>query len=55
MLVGLRWWSKILEDGSEEWIFECMQDDQQANKVDSGVFWIVNYVTPIVWLVFGIL
>ena len=24
ILVGLRWWSQIREDGTEEWIFESM-------------------------------
>ena len=26
ILVGLRWWSKIKEDGTEEWIFESLGD-----------------------------
>ena len=52
MLVGLRWWSHIKEDGTEEWVFESMGENRNSNGVDSKVFWISCYVTPIVWAVF---
>ena len=26
LLVGLRWWSYVREDGSNEWIFESLED-----------------------------
>lgn len=53
--MGLRWWSQIKEDGSEEWIYESMSGDRKANSVDSTIFWLVAYATPIVWLVFAIM
>ena len=28
ILVGLRWWSQIREDGTEEWIFESMGEER---------------------------
>jgi Eukaryotic protein of unknown function (DUF846) len=52
-LVGLRWWSMIHEDGREEWIYES-QDVKQENAADSRVFWVANYLTPIVWVMFMI-
>lgn len=48
--MGLRWWSQINEDGSEEWIFESLPG-AKANAVDSTMFWGACYITPIVWIV----
>lgn len=53
LLVGLRWWNEIKEDGSEEWIFESKENREQ-NPVDSRVFWVSLYAAPIIWVVFGI-
>lgn len=55
MLVGLRWWSQINEEGLEEWIFESMGDEWVQNAVDSKVFWMGLYATFGVWLVFACL
>jgi len=38
ILVGLRWWSRIKDDGKEEWIFESLPE-RNSNKVDTRVFW----------------
>ena len=54
MLVGLRWWSHIKPDGTEEWVFESFGGDQKANQIDSTVFWLVSYITPLVWLILAI-
>lgn len=54
MLVGLRWWSQIKPDGTEEWIYESFGGDQKASQLDSTVFWLVSYVTPLIWLILGI-
>ncbi|KAI9360810.1 hypothetical protein DFJ73DRAFT_957114 [Zopfochytrium polystomum] len=53
LLVGLRWWSEIKEDGSEVWIFESKENRVQ-NPVDYRVFWFSLYATPAVWIVFGL-
>ena len=50
----MRWWSRIKEDGSEEWIFESMEAGRQVNKVDKWFFWTGLYLGPIIWLVLGI-
>ena len=31
ILVGLRWWSEIKEDGSEEWVFESLDLSRLMN------------------------
>ena len=53
-MVGLRWWSAIKDDGTEEWYFESLGGDQKPSKVDSTVFWAANYTVPILWFVFAI-
>lgn len=51
LLVGLRWWSYVREDGSNEWIFESLEDMAEISPLDSRIFWTSLYVTPIIWLV----
>mmetsp|Transcript_85304 Transcript_85304/g.117744 ORF Transcript_85304/g.117744 Transcript_85304/m.117744 type:complete len:111 (+) Transcript_85304:509-841(+) len=28
--------------------------DRENNAVDSRVFWVTNYVTPLLWIIFGL-
>ncbi|DAZ92980.1 TPA: hypothetical protein N0F65_004355 [Lagenidium giganteum] len=49
LLVGLRWWNKINEDGTNEWIFESHEDMTGIDPLDSRVFWTGLYVTPAIW------
>ncbi len=54
LLVGLRWWSEVGDDGSE-WKFESLQEGQRAvNTFDSRIFWMVLYGTPLVWVLLGL-
>mmetsp|Transcript_41013 Transcript_41013/g.30163 ORF Transcript_41013/g.30163 Transcript_41013/m.30163 type:complete len:200 (-) Transcript_41013:83-682(-) len=57
LLVGLRWWSEIKEDGREEWVFESVDEagQKQVGATDSFVFWTTLYLTPIVWLFFALM
>ena len=57
LLVGLRWWNYIREDGTSEWIFESRATDEsyagpKPNPAESRVFWISLYVCPFVWVFF---
>ncbi|KAJ3097487.1 Golgi apparatus membrane protein TVP23 A [Phlyctochytrium planicorne] len=45
LLVGLRWWNEIHEDGS---------NNRVVNNVDSRVFWVALYATPAIWALFGV-
>ncbi|GJQ11127.1 hypothetical protein GpartN1_g2918.t1 [Galdieria partita] len=55
LLVGLRWWNEVQEDGSTRWRFESKEDPTyKPNKVDSRVFWWSMYLTPLLWVVLGI-
>lgn len=49
LLVGLRWWSYVREDGSNEWVFESLEDMAEISLLDSNLFWITLYSTPVIW------
>jgi hypothetical protein len=49
LLVGLRWWSYVRDDGSNEWIFESLEDMAELSPFDGNVFWGALYATPVVW------
>jgi len=51
LLVGLRWWNYVKEDGSTEWIFESLDSDElnEVNSNDSRVFWVGLYAPVLVW------
>ena len=51
LLVGLRWWSYVREDGSNEWIFESLEDMAEITGFDSRIFWGALYITPACWTV----
>lgn len=55
LLVGLRWWNDIKEDGKSEWVFESRSDKTALNKTDSRVFWYSLYITSAVWILMGLL
>lgn len=49
LLVGLRWWSMIKEDGSSEFIFESLQDMSDIAALDSRIFWWGMYAAIGSW------
>jgi len=54
LLVGLRWWNEVKEDGTNVWIFESKPDSRQVHPADSMLFWGALYATPAVWVVLGL-
>ncbi|EGC29330.1 hypothetical protein DICPUDRAFT_93170 [Dictyostelium purpureum] len=54
LLVGLRWWNEIKEDGSNNWIFESVQDKSQINPAESLLFWGPTILLPVIWIFFMI-
>lgn len=43
LMVGLRWWNEVSENGGSEWRFETLQEGQRAvDKKDSFLFWTVG-------------
>ena len=47
--MGLRWWSNVKEDGTNEWVFESLDNMAELQPADSKLFWIGLYVNPAVW------
>ncbi|KAJ2454933.1 hypothetical protein EV183_001194 [Coemansia sp. RSA 2336] len=54
LLVGLRWWNEVREDGTNEWIFESRDVSVPVNASDSRIFWTVLYATPAIWSLLAI-
>eukprot|EP00871_Galdieria_phlegrea_P001076 jgi/Galph1/196/GphlegSOOS_G4952.1 len=55
LLVGLRWWNEVGEDGSTRWRFESKEDPSYTpNKIDKRVFWWSMYLSPLLWVILGI-
>ncbi|CCM00954.1 uncharacterized protein FIBRA_03001 [Fibroporia radiculosa] len=50
ILVGLRYWNQVDEDGESYWVFESRDPSRPANPVDSRMFWIALYAFPLFWL-----
>ena len=53
LMVGLRWWNEVKEDGSNVWMFESAPEGTTIHPTDSVVFWGGLYLTPLVWLLFA--
>eukprot|EP00762_Andalucia_godoyi_P002430 ANDGO_02766.mRNA.1 Golgi apparatus membrane protein TVP23 len=50
ILVGLRWWNEVKDDGENQWFFESAAPGTfVADPVDSRVFWGSLYITPVLW------
>ncbi|KAK1664668.1 hypothetical protein QYE76_052827 [Lolium multiflorum] len=56
ILVGLRWWNEINDEGNSVWMFECLDEQSLArmNKKDSWLFWWTLYLAAAAWVVLGI-
>ena len=46
ILIGLRWWNEVKEDGTEVWRFESSHEDK-GKSIDTTIFWISLYIGPI--------
>ena len=55
LLVGLRWWNEVTDDGSSTWIFESLSDTSRIRTFDSRLFWVSLFLTPLIWSILGTL
>nr|CAG8434757.1 10151_t:CDS:2 [Entrophospora candida] len=53
LLVGLRWWNDIQEDGSNMWMFESHDPSRPVSPTDSHIFWVSLYAPIVIWIFFG--
>ena len=52
LLVGMRWWNNINDEGNNDWVFESLEDMSDVGAVDARVFWWALYMTPTIWTFF---
>ncbi|XP_005936212.1 Golgi apparatus membrane protein TVP23 homolog B [Haplochromis burtoni] len=54
LLVGLRWWNQVDENGKSHWVFESKKTHSKNTKssAESRVFWLGLLVCPIFWILF---
>lgn len=54
LLVGLRWWNYVDEDGKSQWIFESRKkkSGKKLHATESRLFWLGLIVCPIIWTFF---
>ncbi|KAM9394078.1 Golgi apparatus membrane protein TVP23 homolog B [Pholidichthys leucotaenia] len=54
LLVGLRWWNQVDDNGSSRWIFESRKGHRAAvtSSAESRLFWLGLIVCPIFWILF---
>ncbi|KAG5439858.1 hypothetical protein PCANB_000140 [Pneumocystis canis] len=53
-LVKLRWWNEVNHNGENRWAFESANFQNKQNSIDSNLFWLILYLVPVIWLIFGI-
>ncbi|KAG7242837.1 hypothetical protein INR49_018092 [Caranx melampygus] len=54
LLVGLRWWNQVDEDGKSHWVFESKErhGPNTTSSAESRIFWLGLIVCPIFWIIF---
>ncbi|KAL4708629.1 hypothetical protein ACJJTC_001068 [Scirpophaga incertulas] len=53
LLVGLRWWNYVDDDGKSHWVFECKQN--RVNRNESRLFWMGLILCPLIWCGFFVI
>uniref|UniRef100_A0A3P9JHU7 Golgi apparatus membrane protein TVP23 homolog n=1 Tax=Oryzias latipes TaxID=8090 RepID=A0A3P9JHU7_ORYLA len=55
LMVGLRWWNQVDDDGRSHWVFESRKGSgkQQVSNSDSRIFWLGLIICPIIWVLFA--
>ncbi|KAM9346566.1 Golgi apparatus membrane protein TVP23 homolog B [Symphorus nematophorus] len=54
LLVGLRWWNQVDEDGRSHWVFEAKKKPSlsSTSSAESRIFWLGLIVCPVFWVMF---
>ncbi|CAL8302853.1 unnamed protein product [Lota lota] len=54
LMVGLRWWNQVDDNGESHWVFESRKGTgkQQTGNSESRIFWLGLVVCPVLWVVF---
>uniref|UniRef100_A0A914WHA2 Golgi apparatus membrane protein TVP23 homolog n=1 Tax=Plectus sambesii TaxID=2011161 RepID=A0A914WHA2_9BILA len=49
LLVGMRWWNFVDNDGNNHWKFETRQDQSKIHPMEARVFWLALVLCPLIW------
>ncbi|XP_048843196.1 Golgi apparatus membrane protein TVP23 homolog B [Brienomyrus brachyistius] len=52
LMVGLRWWNQVDDDGKSHWVFESRKDKKASSDSEARIFWLGLVVCPIIWVIF---
>ncbi|XP_063764568.1 Golgi apparatus membrane protein TVP23 homolog A-like isoform X1 [Eleginops maclovinus] len=55
LLVGLRWWNQIDDDGKSLWVFEAKKASRGNNigtEAEARIFWLGLIICPLIWIFF---
>ncbi|RZC42518.1 putative Golgi apparatus membrane protein-like protein [Asbolus verrucosus] len=57
LMVGLRWWNYVDDEGKSHWVFESRKGPSQnrINEREARIFWVALILTPLLWAVFFII
>ncbi|CAK9796710.1 Uncharacterized Golgi apparatus membrane protein-like protein CG5021 [Anthophora plagiata] len=50
LMVGLRWWNYVDDNGKSHWIFESKKN--RINSTEARIFWLALILCPFLWSVF---
>ncbi|XP_054009062.1 uncharacterized Golgi apparatus membrane protein-like protein CG5021 isoform X2 [Hylaeus anthracinus] len=50
LMVGLRWWNYVDDNGKSHWVYESKKN--RINATEARIFWLALILTPMLWSVF---
>ncbi|XP_015510951.1 uncharacterized Golgi apparatus membrane protein-like protein CG5021 isoform X3 [Neodiprion lecontei] len=50
LMVGLRWWNYVDDDGKSHWVFESRKN--RVSAAEARIFWLALILCPFAWSVF---
>ena len=52
LLVGLRWWNYVDDDGKSHWVYEARKGAQKkkVTAVEARIFWLSLVACEIIWI-----
>ncbi|XP_036389178.1 Golgi apparatus membrane protein TVP23 homolog B [Megalops cyprinoides] len=55
LMVGLRWWNQVDNDGKSQWMFESRKGTGKNPPSDSEsrLFWLGLIICPVIWVIFA--
>ncbi|XP_015588564.1 uncharacterized Golgi apparatus membrane protein-like protein CG5021 isoform X4 [Cephus cinctus] len=53
LMVGLRWWNYVDDNGKSHWVFESRKN--RINAAEARIFWLALILCPLLWAVFFII